>query len=129
VEQELAAGLSERKVAKFVKDDEVHPGQMLGDTALPSVTGLRLKLIDEVDYVVKATAGTRPDAPSGAGLIAFERLATLRDDATFPTRLLSQKAVKGSGAFSSAARRSHRGAPRVRSPTSLQATSHPTAES
>jgi hypothetical protein len=26
VEQELAAGLSERKVAKFVKDDEVHPG-------------------------------------------------------------------------------------------------------
>src|ERR1700694_2744871 len=28
VEQELAAGLSERKVAKFVKDDEVHPGQM-----------------------------------------------------------------------------------------------------
>jgi hypothetical protein len=67
VEQELAAGLSERKVAKFVKDDEVHPGQMLGDTALPSVTGLRLKPIDEVDYVVKATAGTRPDAASGDG--------------------------------------------------------------
>jgi hypothetical protein len=30
VEQELAAGLGERTVAKFVKDDEVHPGQMLG---------------------------------------------------------------------------------------------------
>jgi hypothetical protein len=50
VEQKLTAGLSERKVAKFVKDDEVHAGQMLGDTALPSVTGLRLKPIDEVDY-------------------------------------------------------------------------------
>ena len=24
------SGLGERKVAKFVKDDEVHPGQMLG---------------------------------------------------------------------------------------------------
>ncbi len=31
VEQELAAGLGERTVAKFVKDDEVHPGQMLGN--------------------------------------------------------------------------------------------------
>src|SRR4030081_2978584 len=71
VEQELAAGLSERKVAKFVKDDEVHPGQMLGDTALASVTGLRLKPIDEVDYVVKATAGTRPDAASGAMAMAI----------------------------------------------------------
>src|SRR3981081_3558137 len=50
VEQKLAAGLSERKVAKFVKDDEVHPGQMLSDTALPSVTGLRLKPIDEGDH-------------------------------------------------------------------------------
>jgi hypothetical protein len=31
---------------------------MLGDTALPSVTGLRPKPIDEVDYVLKATAGS-----------------------------------------------------------------------
>src|SRR4030081_3583431 len=67
VEQELAAGLSEWKVAKFVKDDEVHPGQMLGDTALPSVAGLRLKPIDEVDDVVEAPAGTGPDAASGDG--------------------------------------------------------------
>src|SRR6202040_14789 len=67
MEQELAAGLGERKVAKFVKDDEVHPGQMLGDTALPSGTGLRLEPIDEVDYVVKATAGTGSNAASGDG--------------------------------------------------------------
>ena len=42
VEQELAAGLRERQVAEFVEDDEVHPGQMLGDTTLPSITGLDL---------------------------------------------------------------------------------------
>jgi hypothetical protein len=49
MEQKLATGLSERKVAEFVEDDEVHPGQMLGDTTLPSVTGLDLQAVDEVD--------------------------------------------------------------------------------
>src|SRR5438874_1515787 len=58
VEQELAAGLGERQIAEFVEDDEVHPGQMLGDTTLPSVAGLDLQALDEVDYVVEATAGT-----------------------------------------------------------------------
>src|SRR6266576_2584808 len=67
VEQELAAGLSERKVAKFVKDDEVHPGQMLGDTTLPSVAGLDLEAVDEVDHVVEAAAGTGTNAASGNG--------------------------------------------------------------
>jgi hypothetical protein len=42
VEQQLAAGLSEREVAEFVEHDEVHPRQMLGDTTLPSVAGLDL---------------------------------------------------------------------------------------
>ena len=42
VEQELAAGLSKRQVAELVEDDEVHSGQMLGDTTLPSVPGLDL---------------------------------------------------------------------------------------
>ena len=67
VEQELAAGLSERQVAKLVEDDEVHPGQMLGDTTLPSVAGLDLQAVDEVDHVVEATAGTGSDAASGDG--------------------------------------------------------------
>src|SRR5207344_1665338 len=67
VEQELATGLSERQVAEFVEDDEVHPGQMLGDTTLPSVAGLDLQAIDEVDHVVEATAGTGSDAASGDG--------------------------------------------------------------
>jgi len=67
VEQELAAGLSERQVAELVEDDEVHPGQMLGDTTLPSVAGLDLQAVDEVDHVVEATANTGSDAASGNG--------------------------------------------------------------
>src|SRR6185437_13237356 len=64
-EQQLATGLSERQVAEFVEDDEVHPGQMLGDTTLPSVAGLDLQAIDEVDHVVEASASTGSDAASG----------------------------------------------------------------
>jgi hypothetical protein len=60
-ERGLAAGLSEREVAEFVEDDEVHPGQVLGDTTLPSVAGLGLQATDEVDHVV--------EAPSGAGAL------------------------------------------------------------
>src|ERR1700704_4791290 len=67
MEQQLAAGLGEREVAEFVEDDEVHPGQMLGDTTLPSVAGLDLQAIDEVDHVVEAPAGARSDAASGNG--------------------------------------------------------------
>jgi len=37
---------------------------MLGDTTLPSVAGLCLEPIDEVDHVVEATAGTIADAAS-----------------------------------------------------------------
>ena len=67
MEQQLAAGLGERQVAEFVEDDEVHPGQMLGDTTLPAVAGLDLEPVDEVDHVVEATTGARPDAASGDG--------------------------------------------------------------
>src|SRR6202022_3164463 len=58
---------AEPKVAKFGKDDEVHPGQMLGDTTLPSVAGLDLQAVDEVDHVVEAPAGTGSDTASGNG--------------------------------------------------------------
>src|SRR5258705_589675 len=67
VEQKLAAGLSEREVAEFVEDDEVHPGQMLGNTALPSVAGLDLQAVDEVDHVVEAPASAGSNAASGNG--------------------------------------------------------------
>src|SRR6202022_5124351 len=67
MEQKLATGLSERQVAEFVEDDEVHPGQMLGDTTLPAVAGLDLQAVDEVDHVVEAPAGTGSDTASGNG--------------------------------------------------------------
>src|SRR5258708_17433399 len=65
MEQKLTTGLSERQVAEFIEDDEVHPGQMLGDTTLPSVTSLDLQAVDEVDHVVEAPAGPGSDAASG----------------------------------------------------------------
>src|SRR5260370_2737658 len=40
---------------------------MLGDTTLPSVAGLDLQAVDEVDHVVEAPAGTGSDAASGNG--------------------------------------------------------------
>src|SRR5476649_33158 len=40
---------------------------MLGDTTLPSVAGLDLQTVDEVDRVVEATAGARSDRASGNG--------------------------------------------------------------
>ena len=53
VEQELSAGLGERQIAEFIEDDELHPRQMLGKSALVSVAGLSLEPIDEVDDVVE----------------------------------------------------------------------------
>ena len=64
MEQQLAAGLSERQVAEFVENDEVHPGQMLGDPTWPSIAGLDLLTVDEVDHFVEAAAGTGSDAAS-----------------------------------------------------------------
>jgi len=43
VEQELAAGLCEGKIAEFVENDEVHAGQMLGEPTLSTVTGFGLE--------------------------------------------------------------------------------------
>src|SRR5713226_7144231 len=67
VEQELAAGLSEGQIAEFVEDDEVHAGQMIGETALASVTGLGFEPVDEIDHVVEPATDTGSDAASGNG--------------------------------------------------------------
>src|SRR5262252_915 len=40
---------------------------MIGEPALPSVTGLGLEPVDEIHHVVEATAGTGADAASGNG--------------------------------------------------------------
>ncbi len=40
VEEQLAAGLREGQIAELVEDDEVEPGEVVGDAALPA--GARL---------------------------------------------------------------------------------------
>jgi len=65
VEQELTTGLCEGKIAQFVENDEVHAGQMLGEPALSSVSGLGLEPVDEIDYVVETAACTIADTASG----------------------------------------------------------------
>src|SRR4051812_18171415 len=67
VEEKLATGLGEGQIAEFIQHDEVHPGQMLGEPTLPSIAGLGLEAIDEVDDVEEAAAGTGSDAASGDG--------------------------------------------------------------
>src|SRR3979490_1087863 len=67
MEQELPAGLSEGQIAKFVEDDEVHAGQVVGEPALAAGAGLGLEPVDEIDHVVEPAAGTATDAASGDG--------------------------------------------------------------
>src|SRR3984893_16388585 len=104
MEQELATGLGEWQGAEFVEDDEVHPGQMLGDTTLPSVTGLDLQAVDEVDHVVEAPADTGSDAASGdcdgqmglagAGAADQNGVALLGDEAS-TGQIVDQRLVDG----------------------------------
>src|SRR5258705_624180 len=102
VEQKLAAGLSEREVAEFVEDDEVHPDQMLGNTALPSVAGLDLQAVDEVDHVVEAPASAGSNAASGngdgqmglAGAADQNSIALLGDEAT-AGEIIDQRLIDG----------------------------------
>src|ERR1700686_4558360 len=67
MEQELPAGLSEGQIAKFIEDNEVHPGEVVGDPTLPSVAGLGLEPVDEIDHVEEPPADTGPDAASSDG--------------------------------------------------------------
>ncbi len=48
MEQELAAGLSEREIAEFVEDQEVEAGDQLGGPALPFGAGLGIELVHQV---------------------------------------------------------------------------------
>ena len=84
MEQELAAGLRERQIAEFVENDEVHAGQMLGEPALPTVAGLGLEPVDEVDDVVEASSGAIADATSGDGDGQMGFASTGRDSVTMP---------------------------------------------
>ena len=63
VEQQLASGLGEGQVAELVEDDEVAPGQLIGEPALAAGAGFGLEPVDQVDDVEEADP-----APSGASL-------------------------------------------------------------
>ena len=73
MEQQLAAGLSERQIAELVHDDEVGADQAVGNAALAAELDLRLELVDEVDDVEEARLPAGADAaPRDAdGDVAF----------------------------------------------------------
>ena len=64
MEEQLASGLGEGQIAEFVEDDEVEPGEMIGDATLSAGAGLGLELVDEID------GGEEPSARSAANAIA-----------------------------------------------------------
>jgi hypothetical protein len=49
------------------RENEVHSSELISDPALPSVTGLNLEAVYEIDYVVEPATGTGADATSGDG--------------------------------------------------------------
>jgi hypothetical protein len=51
----------------ILENDEVHAGQLIGEPTLPSITGLGLEPVDEVDDVVKAPSGAIADTASRNG--------------------------------------------------------------
>jgi hypothetical protein len=42
MEQELSAGLGEGQITKFIEDDGLHAGQMVGEPSLVAISGLGL---------------------------------------------------------------------------------------
>src|SRR6202051_2992372 len=67
MECELPSGLSEGQIAEFVENDEIHSSELISDPTLPSVTGLDLEPVDEIDHVVEPATGAGADAASGDG--------------------------------------------------------------
>src|SRR3954451_24355229 len=77
---------------------------MLGDPTLPSIAGLDLQTVDEVDHVVEAAAGTGSDAASGdcdghmcfagAGTADQDGITLLRDEAA-AGEIIDQRLVDG----------------------------------
>src|SRR5690606_5408197 len=67
VEEQLPAGLGEGQIAEFGEYDEVEPGQMIGNAALPPGAGLGLQPVDQIDDVEEASASTVADQRPGNG--------------------------------------------------------------
>lgn len=67
VEEQLPAGLGEWEIAEFIEHDEVEPGKMIGNAALPAGTGLSLEPVDEVDDIEEAASCAVADEGTGNG--------------------------------------------------------------
>ena len=67
VEQQLAAGQGERKIAQFVEDNEIEPGHLGRKRSGLSDPGLLFKAIDQVDSIEEPAPGTGTHNGSGDG--------------------------------------------------------------
>jgi hypothetical protein len=67
MEQQLAAGLGEGKIAEFIEDDEVEAREIIGDAALATSAAFGLELVEEVDGCEEASARSGADAASCDG--------------------------------------------------------------
>jgi hypothetical protein len=63
----LSTSLGGRQIAKFIKNDEVEAGEIIGEPSLAACTALGLELIDEIDGGEEATARSSSNAASGDG--------------------------------------------------------------
>jgi len=52
--------MSEREIAEFVEDDEVHAGEVIDDATGPAGAGFGLELLDEIDDVEETAPRTTP---------------------------------------------------------------------
>ena len=59
MEEQLSAGLGEGQIAEFIEDDEVEPGEIVGDAALLAAAVLGLEPVDQIDDVEEAAARVR----------------------------------------------------------------------
>ena len=65
MEQELAAGLGEGQITKFIENDEVETGQIIGEPSLASGACLSLEAIDQIDGGEEASARAGANATAG----------------------------------------------------------------
>jgi hypothetical protein len=90
VEQQLAAGLSERQIAELIEDDEVQTGEEVGEPSLAAGTRFGLEPVDEVGSGEEPPArsgsntascdGDRQVCFAGAGAADQDNVALLRDE-------------------------------------------------
>ena len=64
MEQQLAAGLAERQIAKFVDDNDIIAQQRLGEPTAATSRLLLLELVDQIDQVEEPAARTAANAAS-----------------------------------------------------------------